>query len=117
MRSRETETFHLIRSPSAGAVQPTGQSIIVAGEQWEVVGGGAQRSRTKKEKDDAKRSNAEPERRDSKRQERMSEKVVSENFFTRSRISSDQLCREGLTAYSFEERAPQVALEGQQLEP
>ncbi|KAI9509516.1 hypothetical protein F5148DRAFT_1186936 [Russula earlei] len=75
VRSRETETFHLVRSPSAGAVQPTGQSIIVAGEQWEVVGGGTQRSRTKKEKEDAKRSNVEPEQRDGRRLDRTTEKV------------------------------------------
>ncbi|KAI9444712.1 hypothetical protein H4582DRAFT_2070478 [Lactarius indigo] len=51
VRSRETETFHLVRSPSAGTMQPTGESIIVGGEQWEVVGRGTQRSKTKKEKD------------------------------------------------------------------
>jgi hypothetical protein len=72
VRSRETETFHLVRSPSAGAVQPTGQSIVVAGEQWEVVGGGTQRSRTKKEKEEARRSNTDQDRRDGKRQDRMS---------------------------------------------
>jgi hypothetical protein len=77
VRSRETETFHLVRSPSAGAVQPTGQSIVVAGEQWEVVGGGTQRSRTKKEKEEARRSNTDQDRRDGKRQDRMSiEKVM-----------------------------------------
>jgi hypothetical protein len=113
VRSRETETFHLIRSPSAGAVQPTGQSIIVAGEQWEVVGGGAQRSRTKKEKDDAKRSNAEPERRDSKRQERLSEKVAVLSLPDLGSL----LTHQGLTAYPSEERLAQVALEGQQLLP
>jgi len=75
VRTRETETFHLVRNPSAGATQHTGQSIVVAGEQWEVVGGGAQRSRSKKDKDEARRSNAEPERREPKRQERTSEKV------------------------------------------
>jgi hypothetical protein len=81
VRSRETETFHLVRNPSAGARQPTGQSIIVAGEQWEVVGGGTQRSRTKKEKDDARRSNVEQERRDGKRQDRMTiEKVMILSF-------------------------------------
>ena len=78
VRSRETETFHLVRSPSAGAEQPTGQSITVAGEQWQVVGGGTQRSRTKKEKEEAKRGNVDPERRDAKRQDRMSmEKVMA----------------------------------------
>jgi len=77
VRTRETETFHLVRSPSAGAVQATGQSIIVAGEQWDVVGGGAQRSRSKKEKEDARRSNVEPGRRESKRQDRTVEKVMS----------------------------------------
>jgi hypothetical protein len=77
VRSRETETFHLVRNPSAGAMQPTGQSIIVAGEQWEVVGGSTQRSRTKKEKEDARRSNTDQERRDGKRQDRVSiEKVM-----------------------------------------
>ena len=76
VRSRETETFHLIRSPSAGAAQLTGESIIVGGQQWEVVGGGMQRSRTKKEKDDSRRSHVEPERRESKRQDRTIEKVV-----------------------------------------
>ena len=71
VHSRETETFHLVRNPSAGAAQSNGQSIIVAGEQWEVVGGGTtQRSRTKKEKEEARRGNEE--RRDSKRQDRMS---------------------------------------------
>ena len=80
VRSRETETFHLVRNPSAGAVQPTGQSIIVAGEQWEVVGGGTtQRSRTKKEKEEARRGNEE--RRDGKRQDRISiEKVMVLSF-------------------------------------
>ena len=82
VRSRETETFHLVRSPSAGAVQPTGQSILVAGEQWEVVGGRTQRSRTKKEKEEARRSNTDQERRDGKRQDRMSiEKVMILSLF------------------------------------
>jgi hypothetical protein len=76
VRSRETETFHLVRNPSAGAMQPTGESIIVGGEQWEVVGGGTQRSKSKKEKDDARRSHAETDRRASKRQERTAEKVT-----------------------------------------
>ncbi len=77
VRSRETETFHLVRNPSTGAVLSTGQSIIVAGEQWDVVGGGRQRSRTKKEKEDAKRTNSDHERRDAKRQDRMTiEKVM-----------------------------------------
>ena len=77
VRTRETETFHLVRSSSGGVTQHTGQSIVVAGEQWEVVGGGAQRSRTKKEKDDARRNNAEPEQREPKRQERTTEKVYT----------------------------------------
>ena len=76
VRARETETFHLVRNPSAGAMQPTGESIIVGGEQWEVVGGGTQRSKTKKEKDEARRSHAETDRRASKRQERTAEKVM-----------------------------------------
>ncbi|KAI0257039.1 hypothetical protein BJV78DRAFT_1277636 [Lactifluus subvellereus] len=76
VRSRETETFHLIRSPSAGATQPTGESIIVGGQQWAVVGGSTQRSRTKKEKDDSRRSHIEPERHESKRQDRTIEKVM-----------------------------------------
>ena len=76
VRSRETETFHLVRNPSAGAMQPTGESIIVGGEQWEVVGGGTQRSKTKKEKDEARRSQAETDRRASKRQEKTTEKVI-----------------------------------------
>ena len=76
VRSRETETFHLVRNPSAGAMQPTGESIIVGGEQWEVVGGGTQRSKTKKEKDESRRSQAETDRRASKRQEKASEKVM-----------------------------------------
>ncbi|KAH9964233.1 hypothetical protein BC827DRAFT_1154192 [Russula dissimulans] len=75
VRSRETETFQLVRSPSAGAMQSTGQSITVAGEQWDIVGRGAPRSRTKKEKEDARRSNVEPERRESRRQDRTVEKV------------------------------------------
>ncbi len=57
-------------------MQPTGESIIVGGEQWEVVGRGTQRSKSKKEKDDARRSHAEPDRRASKRQERTAEKVM-----------------------------------------
>ena len=82
VRSRETETFHLVRNPSAGAVQSTGQSIVVAGEQWDVVGGGRQRSRTKKEKEDAKRTNSDQERRDAKRQDRMTiEKVMITIFY------------------------------------
>ena len=87
VRSRETETFHLVRSPSAGAVQPTGQSILVAGEQWEVVGGRTQRSRTKKEKEEARRSNTDQDRRDGKRQDRMSiEKVMIFSFFNALRL-------------------------------
>lgn len=58
-------------------MQPTGESIIVGGEQWEVVGRGTQRSKTKKEKDDVRRSHVEPDRRASKRQERTAEKVTS----------------------------------------
>ncbi|KAI0308299.1 hypothetical protein B0F90DRAFT_1681739, partial [Multifurca ochricompacta] len=65
VRSRETETFHLVRSPSAGAMQPTGESIIVEGEQWEVVG-----------ERDSRRSHADPERQEGKRQERTTEKVM-----------------------------------------
>lgn len=57
-------------------MQPTGESIIVGGEQWEVVGGGTQRSKTKKEKDEARRSQAETDRRASKRQEKTTEKVI-----------------------------------------
>jgi len=75
--SRETETFHLVRNPSAGATQHTGQSIVVVGEQWDVVGGGAQCSKSKKDKDDARRSNAEPERQEPKRQERTGKKVCT----------------------------------------
>jgi hypothetical protein len=67
VRSRETETFRLVRNPSTGAVPSTGQSIIAAGEQWDVVGGSRQRSRTKKEKEDSKRANTDHERRDAKR--------------------------------------------------
>jgi hypothetical protein len=59
VRSRETETFHLVRNPSAGAMQPTGESIIVGSEQWEVVGGGTQRSEIKERE---RRSEAEPRR-------------------------------------------------------
>lgn len=81
VRSRETETFHLVRNPSAGAVPSTAQSIIVAGEQWNVVGGGRQRSRTKKEKEDAKRTNSDQERRDAKRQDRMTIEKVMTTFF------------------------------------
>lgn len=81
VRSRETETFHLVRNPSAGAVPSTGQSIVVAGEHWNVIGGGRQRSRTKKEKEDARRSNTDQERRDAKRQDRMTiEKVMIPYF-------------------------------------
>jgi hypothetical protein len=75
VRSRETETFHLVRSPSAGPTQPTGESIIVGGQQWEVVGGSAQRSR-KKEKDDSRWSHTDPERHESKRPDRTVEKVM-----------------------------------------
>jgi hypothetical protein len=86
VRSRETETFHLVRNPSAGAVPSTGQSILVAGEQWNVVGGGRQRTRTKKEKEDAKRTNSDQERRDAKRQDRMTiEKVMT--IFLHSTVS------------------------------
>jgi hypothetical protein len=81
VRSRETETFHLVRNSSAGAAPSTGQSIVVAGEQWEVVGGGRQRSRTKKEKEDAKRANTDQERRDAKRQDRMTIEKVMFTFF------------------------------------
>ncbi|KAF8273995.1 hypothetical protein EI94DRAFT_1794648 [Lactarius quietus] len=77
VRTRETETFHLVRNPSAGPMQATGESIIVGGEQWEVVGGGTQRTKTKKDKDEARRSHAETDRRASKRQERTAEKVAS----------------------------------------
>jgi hypothetical protein len=81
VRSRETETFHLVRNPSAGAVPSTGQSIVVAGEHWNVVGGGRQRTRTKKEKEEAKRTNTDQERRDAKRQDRMTiEKVMIPYF-------------------------------------
>ena len=80
VRTRETETFHLVRNPSTGAVPSTGQSIIVAGEQWDVVGGGRQRTRTKKEKEDAKRTNSDQERRDPKRQDRMTIEKVMLNF-------------------------------------
>jgi hypothetical protein len=48
-----------VSKSSAGAVQPTGQSIIVAGEQRKVVGGGTQHFRTKKEEDEARRGNEE----------------------------------------------------------
>ncbi|THH18565.1 hypothetical protein EW146_g2449 [Bondarzewia mesenterica] len=34
---RETETFRLMRSPSTGNVQSTGESFVVQGEQWQVV--------------------------------------------------------------------------------
>jgi hypothetical protein len=81
VRSRETETFHLVRNPSTGAVPSTGQSIIVAGEQWDVVGGGRQRTRTKKEKEDAKRANSDQDRRDAKRQDRMTIEKVRTTFF------------------------------------
>jgi hypothetical protein len=113
VRSRETETFHLVRSPSAGTTQQTGQSIIVAGEQWNVVGGSSQRSRTKKEKDDARRNNSEPERRDGKRQDRTIEKVM---ILSLAASLANCVCREGLSSWSFEERVAQVAAcEGQQL--
>jgi hypothetical protein len=62
-------------------VASTGQSIIVAGEQWDVVGGGRQRYRTKKEKEDAKRTNSDQERRDAKRQDRMTLEKVMIPFF------------------------------------
>ena len=88
VRSRETETFHLVRNPSSGASPSTGQSIIVAGEQWDVVGGGRQRVRTKKEKEDTKRTNSDQERRDPKRQDRMTIEKVMVTFvhLTVSRI-------------------------------
>ena len=35
---RETETFRLVRSPSAGYVHSTGETIVAHGEQWAVVG-------------------------------------------------------------------------------
>jgi hypothetical protein len=76
VRSRETETFHLVRSPSAAATQPTGESIIVGGQQWAVVGGGMQRSRTKKDRDESRRSHIDTERRESRRQDRPVEKVI-----------------------------------------
>jgi hypothetical protein len=77
VRSRETETFHLVRSPTAAVSQPTGESIIVGGQQWDVVGGSTQRTRSKKEKDDSRRSHVDPpERRESKRQDRTIEKVM-----------------------------------------
>ncbi|KAH9081558.1 hypothetical protein EDB83DRAFT_2333473 [Lactarius deliciosus] len=96
VRTRETETFHLVRNPSAGTMQPTGESIIVGGEQWEVVGRGTQRSKTKKEKDDVRRSHVEPDRRASKRQERTVEKSESRKSRT----------KRGQTAESKDHRRP-----------
>jgi hypothetical protein len=58
VRSRETETFHLVRNPSAGAAASNGQSIIVA-----------------------KRANSDQERRDAKRQDRMTLEKVMVTFF------------------------------------
>jgi hypothetical protein len=117
VRSRETETFHLVRNPSTGVVPSTGQSIIVAGEQWDVVGGGRQRSRSKKEKEDAKRTNSDHERRDAKRQDRMSiEKVMI--LLSLIQVFRDyQSCCEGPNSSTLEKRVAQVTGEGQQLEP
>lgn len=116
VRSRETETFHLVRNPSAGAAPSTGQSIIVAGEQWDVVGGGRQRIRTKKEKEDAKRVNSDQERRDPKRQDRMTiEKVML--TFVHLTVSRLPTMPEGPNSCLLEERVAQVTDEGQQLEP
>jgi hypothetical protein len=117
VRSRETETFHLVRNPSAGAAPSTGQSILVAGEQWDVVGGSRQRIRTKKEKEDAKRANTDQERRDPKRLDRMTIEKVMVTFIhlivSRLPIS----CPEGPNSCLLEERVAQVTDEGQQFEP
>lgn len=113
VRSRQTETFHLVRNPSAGAVPSTGESIIVAGEQWDVVGG-RQRARTKKEKEDAKRANSDQERRDPKRQDRMTiEKappvpLKSESRKSRTKDSSSSRHRTSQTESKEVRRSPTV---------
>ena len=70
----------VVSKGSAGPGQPTGQSIIVASEQSEVVGGGTQRSRTKKEEVEARRGNEEW--RSGEWQDRMSVRKVMVLFLT-----------------------------------
>ncbi|KAI0066462.1 hypothetical protein BV25DRAFT_1912534 [Artomyces pyxidatus] len=71
---RETETFRLVRSPSAGYVTPTGETIVAQGEFWEVVGADqTKRSKTTKEKEEAKE--ARRSRRESRREEKEKEKA------------------------------------------
>jgi len=82
IHSCKTKTFHLVHNPSAGATQHTGQSIIVVGKQWDVVGGGAQHSKSKKDKDDARQSNAEPEQQEPKQQEQTGKKVCTFSLTT-----------------------------------
>ncbi|KAI0046596.1 hypothetical protein FA95DRAFT_1573024 [Auriscalpium vulgare] len=64
---RETETFKLVRSPSAGNVQSPGETIVAQGEHWEVVGAESSK-RTKPAKEETKRS--KDSRRESRRMER-----------------------------------------------
>ena len=75
-----------VSKSSAGAVQPTSKSIVVAGEQWVVVGGGTQRSRAKKEEGEARQGNEE--RRSGKRQDRMPVEKVMVLFLTVSKLLS-----------------------------
>jgi hypothetical protein len=85
----------------------------VAGEQWDVVGGGRQRVRTKKEKEDTKRANSDQERRDPKRQDRMMiEKVMV--TFVHLIVSRLLIMPEGPNSWLLEERVAQVTDEGQQ---
>ncbi|TFY78034.1 hypothetical protein EWM64_g5979 [Hericium alpestre] len=66
VKSRETETFRLVRSPSTGYVHPTGDTIVVHGEQWQVVTEPPKRSKTAKEDSRQKKLS----RKESKRQEK-----------------------------------------------
>ena len=66
--SKETETFRLVRS-SSSTVSPTGETIVVHGEQWEVVGSPETHKKNKTSKDDPKRTK-DGSQRESKRQER-----------------------------------------------
>ncbi|KAA1468058.1 hypothetical protein DENSPDRAFT_847963 [Dentipellis sp. KUC8613] len=88
VKSRETETFRLVRSPSAGQVPTTGQTFVAHGEQWEVVGSPepAKRSKTLKEEPKPKKLS----KRESKRHEKEKAKEAVKNGHTRA-ASMDSL--------------------------
>ncbi|TFY72416.1 hypothetical protein EVG20_g594 [Dentipellis fragilis] len=88
VKSRETETFRLIRSPSTGQVPTTGQTFVAHGEHWEVVGSPepAKRSKTLKEEPKPKKLT----KRESKRHEKEKAKEAVTNGHTRA-ASMDSL--------------------------